>query len=180
MLPIFSGSASLALSISWFPSPATSKLGRSSGAPSWSPSCLCTWKIFSLFKDIRSPRRSSSCREQLPPFPPPSFGGSRSTMAAPPAVGLLLHPQPGWSRRIGPSPSHVHGEPSSPRLRPRPGQFATVTQPHPPRLALLPFWTQPRLATPLRGSEAQALFPGLQTIGCSTLPPAWSGSPSYG
>jgi len=88
LLPIFSGSASLALTISWFPSPATSKLGRSSGAPSWSPSCLWTWEIFSLFKDIRPPHRSLSYREQLPTFPPPSFDGFHSTMAAPPITFL--------------------------------------------------------------------------------------------
>jgi hypothetical protein len=61
---------------------------------SWA-SLLWTWEIFSLFKDIRPPHRSSSCHEQLLSFPPPSFDGFTGTTTTPPAMELLFHPQPG-------------------------------------------------------------------------------------
>ena len=60
---------------------------------------LWPWEIFSLFKDLTSPRRSSAGREQLPPFPRPAFTGFIGTTAAPPGIDLLLHPQLGWSAR---------------------------------------------------------------------------------
>ena len=52
-----------------------------------------------LFKDIRPPRRSSSCYEQLLPFPPSSFDGFNGTKTAPPAMDLQFHPQLGWFSR---------------------------------------------------------------------------------
>ncbi len=60
---------------------------------------LWPWEIFSFFKDLTSPRRSSAGREQLPPFPRPAFTGFIGTPAAPPGIDLLLHPQLGWSAR---------------------------------------------------------------------------------
>ena len=60
---------------------------------------LWPWEIFSFFKDLTSPRRSSAGREQLPPFPRPAFTGFIGTTAAPPGIILRFHPQLGWSAR---------------------------------------------------------------------------------